>query len=262
MTCELHHAISGAEDRAPLVLAGSLGTSLQMWDPQVAALSERLRLIAIDHRGHGRSPVPSGPYRLEDLSGDLLGLLDRLGLKRVSFCGLSLGGMVGLWLAANAPARIDRLVVICSAAHLPPADRWNKRAAVVRAAGSPKVIADAVVEAWFTRAWAAARPELVADYRRMVAGTPAEGYAACCEAIAGVDLRSNLANIKAPTLVIAGAHDLAAPPEHGREIADGIAGARLEILDAAHLASVERAEKVSQLIAAHVEGTAHVGLAS
>jgi 3-oxoadipate enol-lactonase len=234
------------------VLVGSLGTTVEMWEPQVAGLSDRLRLIPIDLRGHGGSSPPAGPYAIEELAGDVLMTLDRLGLERVSFCGLSLGGMVGIWLAAHAPARIGRLVLICTAAHLPPAVVWEKRAAIVRAAGSPEVLADAVVEAWFTRAWAAAHAEAVAGYRRMVAGTPAEGYAGGCEAIAGVDLRSGLADVEAPTLVIAGTHDRAAPPEHGREIAEGIAGARLEVLDAAHLASVERAEEVNDLIAAHL----------
>jgi 3-oxoadipate enol-lactonase len=154
-----------------------------------------------------------------------------------------------MWLAANAPERIDRLVVICTAAHLPPRSAWLKRAALVRAKGV-EALADAVVEAWFTPA---ADPALGSDYRRMVAGTPSEAYAGCCEAIAQVDLRPDLARIEAPTLVIAGAQDTAAPPEHGREIAERIRGARYELLDpAAHLASVERAAEVNDLIAAHV----------
>jgi 3-oxoadipate enol-lactonase len=220
-----------------------------MWEPQVAELSDRLRLIPINHRGHGGQPVPNGPYSVEELGGDVLTLLDGLALERVSFCGLSLGGMVGMWLAANAPERIDRLVVICTAAHLPPRSAWLKRAALVRAKGV-EALADAVVEAWFTPA---ADPALGSDYRRMVAGTPSEAYAGCCEAIAQVDLRPDLARIEAPTLVIAGAQDTAAPPEHGREIAERIRGARYELLDpAAHLASVERAAEVNDLIAAHV----------
>jgi 3-oxoadipate enol-lactonase len=253
MICDLHHATAGPDDAPPLVLMGSLGTTLEMWDPQVARLSDRLRLISIDHRGHGRSPAPAGPYSIEELGGDILDLLDRLELERVSFCGLSLGGIVGMWLGVNAPGQIERLVLLCTAAHLPPASAWRKRAAIVRAKGSPEVLADAVVEAWFTRPWAEANSGLIAEYRSMVAATPAEGYASCCEAIADVDLRGDLARIEAPTLVIAGAQDPAAPPECGREIADGIPRARLELLDpAAHLASVERAGVVSDLIAAHV----------
>jgi len=236
----------------PLVLVGSLGTTAAMWQPQIDGLPEWLRPIPIDLRGHGTQPAPKGPYTIEGLAGDVLADLDRLGLGRVSFCGLSLGGIVGMWLAANAQERIERLVLICTSAHLPPASVWHKRAALVRAAGSPEVLADAVVEAWFTRAWAEANPDLVADHRAMVARTPAEGYAGCCEAIAGADLRADLARIEAPTLVITGARDTAAPPEHQRGIAEGVAAARLEVLDAAHLASVERAQEVNDLIVAHL----------
>jgi 3-oxoadipate enol-lactonase len=233
------------------VLVGSLGTTTAMWDPQVAALSDRLRLIPVDLRGHGRSPAPTGPNTIEALGRDVLGHLDELGLERVSFCGLSLGGMLGIWLAANAPERIERLVLICTAAYLPPPSVWLKRAALVRAKGV-EALADAVVQAGFTPG---ADPALRTEYRAMVAGTPAEAYAGCCEAIAHVDLRQDLAGIEAPTLVIAGAQDAAAPPEFGREIADGIAGARYELVDpAAHLASVERAAEVNELIAAHVAG--------
>jgi 3-oxoadipate enol-lactonase len=235
-----------------LVLVGSLGTTVEMWEPQLARLSDRLRLIPIEIRGHGTSPAPAGPYTIEELGGDVLTSLDRLGLERVSFCGLSLGGMIGIWLAANAPDRIERLVLVCTAAHLPPASVWRRRAEVVRHKGSTERVADAVVESWFTPPWAEAHAEAVARFRRMVAGTPAEGYAGCCEAIAGADLRSDLRDIEAPTLVIAGSRDEATQPAHAREIARGIPGARVEILEAAHLASVERADEVSDLIAGHV----------
>jgi 3-oxoadipate enol-lactonase len=220
-----------------------------MWQPQVIDLSDRWRLIPVDHRGHGGSPVPRGPYSIEELAGDVLAALDHRGVERVSFCGLSLGGMVGMWLAANAPERIERLVLICTAAHLPPPSLWLKRAAIVRRRGV-EALADAVVEAWFTPE---ADPTLSAEYRAMVTGTPAEAYAGCCEAIAQLDLRGDLARIEAPTLVIAGAQDTAAPPGYGREIAEGIRGARYQHLEpGAHLASVERAHEVSDLIAAHL----------
>lgn len=216
-------------------------------------LSGRLRLIPIDNRGHGDAPVPPGPYTIEELGRDVLALLDRMELERASFCGLSLGGMVGQWLGANAADRIDRLVLVCTAAHLPPASKWSKRAYAVRAAGSTEVIADEVVEAWFTPGWAQAHPLQVNAYRRMLVDTPVEGYAGCCEAIADFDLRAELPNIEAPTLVISAGRDGATPPKYGREIADGIPGARFELLEVgAHLASVERADLLSGLIAAHV----------
>lgn len=251
---ELNYEAAGPADGPVLVLGGSLGTTLEMWAPQLAALSPRVRTIAIDHRGHGGSPVPSGPYEIADLGGDVVALLAGLGIERASYCGLSLGGMVGQWLAINAPERIERLVLICTAAHLPPASAWTERAAAVRGAGSPEVVADAVVGRWFTAPFAAANTELVARHRAMIAATPAEGYAACCEAISTLDLRAGLHTVTAPALVIAGAQDPSIPPEHGSAIAAAVPGSSFELLDpAAHLASVERADEVTDLIQRHLE---------
>jgi len=251
----LHHEVAGRADASPLLLGGSLGASTAMWDPQVAALAERLRVIAFDHRGHGRSPTPEPPYALADLGHDVLELLDRLGLERASYCGLSLGGMVGMWLAAQAPERIDRLVLVCTSAHMPPPSAWAERAAAVRAAGTVEAIADGVVARWLTPPFAAEHPDVAARLRAMLVATPADGYGACCGAIEHMDLREDLAAITAPTLVIAAEDDPATPPEHARRIAEGISGARLEVLHgAAHLANVERPEAVSRLILEHVTG--------
>lgn len=249
---QLHYETAGRGET--LVLGGSLGTTLSMWEPQIAMLSQSVRTVAFDHRGHGGSPVPSGPYTIADLGSDVLALLDRLGIERASYCGLSIGGMVGQWLAINAPRRIDKLILICTAAYLPPASAWTERAAAVREAGSPEVVADAVIGRWFTPPFAAANPELIARYRAMIAATPGDGYAACCEAIATLDLRPGLPGVSSPTLVIGGAQDPSIPPEHGRAIAAAIPGARFELLDpAAHLASVERAPEVTHLIEDHLE---------
>lgn len=250
---DLNCSISGADDAPVLLLGGSLGTTLDMWDPQVPALSATHRVIRFEHRGHGGSPVPTGPYSMDDLGTDVLTMLDRLDLGRVSYCGLSIGGMVGQWLAINAPERIDRLVLLCTAPYLPPASAWHERAAAVREAGTPEVVADAVLGRWFTPGYAASHPDVAARYRAMISGIDAEGYAGCCEAIAGMDLRSGLAGISAPTLVVAGRQDPSIPPEHGEAIAGAVPGARIEILDpAAHLASVERADAVTTLIAEHL----------
>ncbi len=253
----LHHAIDGpADGDGTLLLGGSLGTTLAMWEPQVAALSADLTLVRFDHRGHGRSPVPAGPYAIDDLGRDVLALMDELELERASYCGLSLGGMVGQWLAIHAPERIDRAILLCTGAFLPPAQQWRERAATVRAAGTPEVLAEAVVARWFTGPFAAANPDTVAHYRAMVAATDPDGYAACCEAIAAMDLRPGLATVRAPTLVISGAQDPSIPAEHGRAIADAIPGARFELLDpGAHVASVERAAAVNDLIAGFMEET-------
>jgi 3-oxoadipate enol-lactonase len=250
---DLNCASSGPGDAPVLLLGGSLGTTLDMWDPQVPALSATRRVIRFEHRGHGGSPVPTGPYTIDELGADVLTLLDRLDLPRVSYCGLSIGGMVGQWLAIHAPERIDRLILLCTSAYLPPAEGWHARAVAVREAGTPEVVADAVLDRWFTPAYTTSHRDVVARYRAMISGIDPEGYAGCCEAIAALDLRGGLPQITAPTLVVAGRQDPSIPPEHGEAIAAAIPGARIEILDpGAHLASVERAETVTALIAEHL----------
>jgi len=242
----IHHESTG--DGPPVLMGSSLGTSLHMWDAQLP-LAERFRLIRYDHRGHGDSPAPPGPYEIADLAGDVL----ELGIDRAHYVGLSIGGMIGMWLAANAPERIDRLVLICTSAHMPPASNWQERAATVREAGSTEPIADAVVDRWLTPGFAADHPQERAKLRSMLTSADPEGYAACCGAIERMDLRADLSAITAPTLVISGADDLATPVEHQRLIAEAIPGARHEIVSpAAHTAAVEQADAVNRLIEEHL----------
>jgi 3-oxoadipate enol-lactonase len=249
---KLHHEILGPEEAPALLMAGSLGTTLRMWDGQ-RPLAERLRLILIDHRGHGDSPVPTGRYEIADLGHDVLELMDDLGLVRTSFCGLSLGGMVGMWLGANAPERIDRLVVMCTSPHMPPASAWQERVTAVLEAGSVEPIADAVVERWLTPEFAAERPEVRAALRAMLTSTSPEGYAGCCGAIERMDLRGELARVSAPTLVISGAQDPSTPPPHQELIAGAISNSRHEVIDpGAHAVAVERPETVNRLILEHL----------
>ncbi|MGH2408555.1 MAG: 3-oxoadipate enol-lactonase [Candidatus Limnocylindrales bacterium] len=249
---QVHHEVEGPPDAPALVLSDSLGSTLSMWDPQMSRLRERFRVIRYDHRGHGRSPVPSGPYEISDLGCDVLELLDRLDVGRAHLCGLSIGGMVAMWLAANAPDRVDRLVLCCTSARFGTPEAWAERAAIVRAQGT-EAVADMVVARWFTPAFAAERPGVVAEMREMIASTPAEGYAACCGVVERTDLGPCLPSIVAATLVIAGAQDQAAPVEHGQRITDAITGSRLSVVDrAAHLANIERAETVNDLILAHL----------
>jgi 3-oxoadipate enol-lactonase len=253
-TVELHCERSGPRD-APVVLLGpSLGTTLEMWNPVVATLVGDHCIVRFDHRGHGRSPAPAGPYEIADLGGDVLALLDRLELERVAYVGVSLGGMVGIWLAAHAPTRIERLVCICSSAHLPPAQAWAERAATVRAAGSVAVVADAVLARWFTPDYAQTHVEVIEWVGAMLRSSAPEGYAACCGAIERLDLRGELERISAPTLVVGVADDSATPPEHSRAIATGVPGARLEVLaHGAHLAAIECADQVAALIDGHLQ---------
>jgi len=249
----LHHESIGPLDGPPLLLGGSLGTALAMWEPQVKILAGRLRMIPFDHRGHGASPVPAAPYTIAELGHDVIALMDRLKLERASYCGLSIGGMVGQWLAGNHPERIDRLILIATTSYLGESERWLERAATVRTAGTVEVIADVVVARWFTPAWAATHGHAVRAYREMLAATAVEGYAGCCEAIAELDLRAELKRITAPTLVLSGAEDPSIPPPNQQAIADAVAGARLEMIaDAAHLPSVQQPALVNQLIFDHL----------
>ncbi len=250
-TVDLPHFLEGPEDAPVLVLSNSLGTTLEMWDEQAPALGERFRLLHYDHRGHGGSPVPPGPYKIEDLGRDVLVLLDRLEVERFSFCGLSIGGMVGMWLAGEAPERVERLVLCCTSARFAP-DTFDSRARTVRAEGV-SAIADAVVERWFTPELRRSRPDVVEWARRMLLDTPAEGYAACCEAVRDAELSGRLGAISAPTLVIAGADDPAAPPEGAELIRDSVPSASVEVIpDAAHLANMEQPEAITQAILDHL----------
>jgi 3-oxoadipate enol-lactonase len=248
----LNREVAGAADAPAVLMGGSLGTTLRIWDEQLP-LGSRLCLIRFDHRGHGGSPVPPGPYEIADLGRDVLALMDELELERAHYCGLSIGGMVGMWLAAHAPERIDRLVLACTAAYMPPPSMWQERAEAVRDAGSTEPIADAVIERWLTPEFASAHPEVKAWLRAMLVDTSADGYAACCGAIERMDLRDDLAAIRAPTLVISGAQDASTPPERQALIARAITGARHEIVDpAAHMTAIEQPNSVNRLILEHL----------
>jgi 3-oxoadipate enol-lactonase len=245
---ELRHEFRGKRGSPALIFTGSLGTDLTMWLPQAEVLKPHFCTLRYDIRGHGASEVPSGPYLMDDLGSDLVGLLDRLGIERASLCGLSIGGMISMWVAAHAPERVDRLVLCCTAAKLGPAESWLERAAIVRTDGV-EAIADAVLDRWFTPGFAEAHPEVIERMRATLIATPREGYAGCCEAIAGMDLTGDLTSITAPTLVISAADDPSIHPEHGRRIAELIPGARFELVEnARHIASVEQADLITALI--------------
>lgn len=252
----VHHVVEGPADAPVVVLSPSLGATHATWERQAAALRDAFRVVRYDPRGHGASPVPSGPYSLADLGADLLALLDALGVERAHLCGLSLGGMTSMWVAEHAPERVDRLVLCCTSAALGPPDMWAQRAATVRAEGTGAVAAS-VVGRWFTPAWRAEHPDEVARFEAMVAATPAEGYAGGCAAIETMDIAGGLPAIAAPTLVVSGAQDPTTPREHGRAIAAAVPTARFELLDpAAHLSAWERPDAISALIRGHLERSA------
>jgi 3-oxoadipate enol-lactonase len=250
----LGHDVHGPADAPVLVLGSSVGTDRTMWDAALPRLAGRFRVVRYDHRGHGASPVPPGPYDLAGLAADVLRLLDALGVQRAHVAGLSLGGMVAMQLAATHPERVDRLGLVCTSAHVPPPSMWSERAATVRTAG-PQALVDAVFARWFTPAGAAS-PE-ARRLREVFLTQPPEGYAGCCEAVGAMDLRPLLGRITAPALVVAGAEDPGMPPEHAEAVAAGITagGGRAEVAvvpAAAHLAAVERPDEVVDLLVQHL----------
>jgi 3-oxoadipate enol-lactonase len=246
----LHCAVDGPEGAPALVLSSSLGTTLEMWEPQVAPLAVHFRVVRYDRRGHGLSPVVAGSATIDDLGGDLVELLDELGLERVSFCGLSLGGVEGMWLAVEAPERVERLALCCTAPSFSAS--YSERATLVRAGGMGTV-ADGVLDRWFRPSFHATRPEVVARFRTMLVSTPPEGYASCCEALADVDLTARLGEIAAPTLVVTGADDPVVTPAAGDALAAAIPGAAHTVVEgAAHIANIEQPEAFTAALLRHL----------
>ena len=226
-----------------------------MWDPQVPALAERFRVVTYDTRAHGESPAPPGPYSIDDLADDLLALLDQVGARRAHVVGLSLGGMTAMRLAARNPERVQRLALLCTSAKV-EGQLFLDRAAAARSGGTA-ALAPTVVQRWLTPDYAAAHPDLVARLVGMIVAADDEGYASCCEAIAGMDLRAELGGIAAPTLVVAAAEDPSLPPDHQQVIAAGIPDAELlTVSPAAHLANLERSLEITGALLAHLDAGA------
>jgi 3-oxoadipate enol-lactonase len=245
----LHHRFDGPEDAPVLVFSNSIGATLELWDAQLPAFAGPFRTLRYDQLGHGRSEVRPGPYTVELLGRELLALVDEVGVERFSFCGLSLGGTVGMWLGANAGDRLDRLVLAATSAYFGPPERWIERAETVRAEGMAP-IANATMDRWFTPAFGDTQA-----FRATFVSTPPEGYAACCEALRDWDFRDELGSVSVPTLVLVGSEDPASPPDQAHLIADGIPGARVEVIPAAaHLLNVEQPGAFNRSALGHLTG--------
>lgn len=245
----IHYATEGQNGAPALVFSNSLGTNFSMWDPQAQEFRKKFNVIRYDTRGHGQSSSSPGPYTIEKLSNDVLVLLDDLKLERVNFCGLSMGGMIGMWLGANAKQKLHKLVLCNTGARIGNADGWNTRIEMVRNSGM-KSVSSAVLERWFTPSFRAKAPDTISNTRTMLEAVNPEGYASCCAAVRDFDFRAELTKIHVPTLVIAGAHDPATPAADGRFIADHIAGAHFLELDAAHLSNLEDQDHFNDEVAA------------
>jgi 3-oxoadipate enol-lactonase len=244
--------LDGPQGAPVVVLSPSLGTTHAMWEPQLPALREQFSVLRYDHPGHGEGRGAPTAHTVEDLGRGVLGILDERGLERVSFCGLSLGGAVGMWLALHAPERIDRLALACTSGRFGVPENWRKRAATVRADGM-EVVADGILALWFTPETRRERPGLVREYRAMMVSADPEGYAGCCEALAAWQPGDALAGIRAPTLVLAGSEDPATPPAQAEAISDLIPGAHLRVLPGAgHLANIEQPEAFGRLLLEHL----------
>jgi len=230
--------IEGRRDAPVLMFSNSLGTTLDMWAGQAEALGEHYTILRYDTRGHGASVATPGPYRIADLADDVVAIMDVLELPQVNFCGLSMGGMIGLWLGMRAPSRLKRLIVANSAPQIAPAELWNERIAAVRRGGM-QAIAEGVVQRWFTAGFIAREPDTVNAIKRMIVDTPLDGYVSCCAAVRDFDVRQDMGGITLPVMVIAGDADPATPPQLTMQISQAIAASRFESLPAAHLSNIE-----------------------
>jgi 3-oxoadipate enol-lactonase len=233
-----NYDLVGPAEAPVLVLSHSLGQDLTLWDPQVAALATRFRTLRYDLRGHGATSATPGPYSIAQLGTDVLDLLDALGLATFSFCGLSIGGLIGIWLGGNAGGRVARLALCSTAVQIGSAETWNARIETVRRRGTSALVGLAR-ERWFTPAFLDLSPDVVAETLRRLEDTPREGYVGCCQAIRDADLASEAAAIRAPTLVLSASHDPATPPGEGRALAARVPGARYVELPASHLSNLE-----------------------
>lgn len=242
----------GPEDAQALLCCNSLGTGMELWDPQIPAWSEDRRVLRFDQRGHGGSEAAPAPYRIDDLGRDALAVLDAYEVERADLCGLSLGGVVALWVAIHHPDRVRRLVLACTAAKVGTEEAWRTRAEAVLAGGTAS-IADTVMERFFSADFRDREPEVVAAARATLTGLPGEGYLGCCLALSTADLRDQLVQVAAPTLVLAGGADEATPPSVMQELYEGLPDARwLELHGVGHLANLEAPDTFARAVLDHL----------
>lgn len=231
----------GDSDALPIVLVHSLGCDHQMWDHQLGELARTHRVVALDLRGHGKSDAPDADYTLDRLSTDVLEVADGLGIESFDYCGLSVGGLIGLWLGLNARSRVRSLTLCNTGAKISETERWNERIELARTRGMEPLV-DAVIDRWFTPDFVDAQPQVVEQYRFRLLETDPKGYAGCCAAIRDADLRDDVHAIATRTLIVAGTRDIATPPELSELMATQIQGSTLTLLEAGHLSNIEQPE--------------------
>ncbi len=244
---QIHYEWSGTENAPTLLFCNSLGTTWRMWDPQITGFSKHFRLLRYDTRGFGESSVTPGPYSIAQLSWDVVHLLDALALDRVHFCGLSMGGMTGMFLGANAPKRFHKIVLCNTAVRFGTPETWNARINAVREGGM-KVVASTVIERWLTPAYRASHPAETSVALEMLESANPEGYIANCVAVRDADLSETLIEVQVPALVLAGSYDPGATPADGQFLAGRIPGARYAEVAAAHLSNIEARDEFNRTV--------------
>jgi 3-oxoadipate enol-lactonase len=245
--CPINVEVAGSDNAPVLMLSNSLGTNLHMWDDQVGEWSKHFRVVRYDRRGHGKSGAPKGPYNMERLGRDVLAIADALKIKKFNWCGLSMGGMVGQWLGANAPERIEKLILSNTNLYYEDKTFWNNRIKAVQESGLEPLVASNM-ERWFTKHFRDSEPQAMERMKAMFLATNTVGYVACCEAVRDMDFRASNPSISAPTLVIVGAQDAATPPSAGEAIAKQIKGAKVASIEAAHIANVEQPQQYTETV--------------
>jgi 3-oxoadipate enol-lactonase len=247
----LRYEVSGVDEGDLLVLVNSLGSSVRMWDKALPALEEKHRVLRFDMRGHGESEASVAPLGIEQLGHDVLRLMDEVKADKASICGVSLGGLVGLWLGIHSGNRVDRLILANTAARIGTHEMWEQRIATVRSAGMSELAA-ATLERWFTPTYRAEHPEEMEQIREMIAATDPQGYATCCEVLRDSDLRAEAAEVKAASLVITGKHDPATPREDGWALHLGIPHSSYVELNASHMSAWECANEFAEAVLQHL----------
>jgi 3-oxoadipate enol-lactonase len=251
--CPIHVQVEGPEGAPVLMLSNSLGTTLRMWDAQVEPFTKHFRLVRYDRRGHGKSGVPKGPYSMERLGRDVLAVLDAFNIKTINWCGLSMGGMVGQWLGANAPGRVEKLILSNTSSYFPDKNGWNDRLKFVREKGVA-ALAGPNMERWFTKGFRERAPQAIARMKEMFVATPVQGYIGCCEAIRDMDFRESNTRINVPTMIIIGSQDPATTPAAGEAIHSQIKGSKVAMIDAAHISNIEQPKVYAETVLGFLRG--------
>jgi 3-oxoadipate enol-lactonase len=236
--CPIHYEVEGDEKKPVLMFCNSLGATLHMWDVQMPQALQHFRVVRYDRRGHGKSGVPAGPYNMEMLGRDALAVLDAAKIEKTNWCGLSMGGMVGMWMGAKAPDRVNKLILSNTSAHFENKQIWNDRIKTVQEKGLSAVV-QGTLERWFTKDFRDNHPQKVKSIADMFLATKPEGFIACGQAVRDMDHREIIKSIKAPTMVIAGKQDAGTTVEMAELVRKSIPGASMTLFDAAHIANIE-----------------------